>query len=74
MKNKEFKELVHPIAFQLTLDTDAYLFVHFSSQEDKFEAIHNNMDGLDAMIVIKNLVKHFNIDPLLLTTVYDTNQ
>lgn len=74
MKTRNFLAKVQPIADHLASENDAYLLVHFSSEEDKFEAIHNNMDGLDAMIVIKNLVKHFNIDPLLLTTVYDTNQ
>lgn len=47
-------------------DGDPYLVCHFSAEEDKYNGFHGGMDKLDAMIVIKQLVKDFDISSTLL--------
>ena len=48
-------------------DSDTYLYVHFSREEDAYQAIQHRMDAGDAMVVIRNLIEAFGIDPALLT-------
>lgn len=54
---------LQPFIEQADKDTDPYLCVHFSRQEDKFMGYHGRMDEGDALIVIKELIKFFNLSP-----------
>lgn len=60
--------LLTPFIDATKLDDDAFFACHFSRSEDKFAGDHNGMDALDAMIIIKQLVHDFKIDPILLST------
>lgn len=42
-------------------DNDSFLIVHFSICEDTYKG-HFNIDFADALIIIKHLLEHFNID------------
>jgi hypothetical protein len=68
MTTTECKNLITPFCDRAEKQNDPYLIVHFSRQEDHYKGYHEGMDAVDAMIVIKHLVRHFKIDPLLLNT------
>lgn len=68
MKTKDFKTLIKPIAERLDKEKDPYLMVHFSREDNYSHGVHEGMDKLDAMIVIKELVKKCKINETLLLT------
>ena len=72
MTIEQGKELLQPFIEEATKDKDVFLLVHFSSQEDKYNGMDEGLDALDAMIIIKQLVKNFNIDKTLLSTCYQS--
>jgi hypothetical protein len=61
--------LLEPFKVTSKNDDDAYFVCHFSKIEDKFAGSHDGIDAVDAMIIIKQLVKDFKIDSTLLSTV-----
>lgn len=51
---------------------DPFFLCHFSRVEDQYRAYHEGLDQMDAMLIIKGLVAHFNINELLLSTALPT--
>lgn len=68
MKIDQGRKLIQPFISECEKVKEPYLVVHFSKTENHFEGTHDFMDSLDAMIVIKNLVKEFQIPETLLMT------
>lgn len=62
MTTKEQREIIRPFISRCDKDGDPYLLVHFSRENDYFEGTHNGLDFLDAIMVIKELVKIFGIN------------
>jgi hypothetical protein len=56
------KVLLQEFKQHACIDTDAFFVIHFSRQEDRFEGDFENMDGGDAMIIIKRLIQNFNLN------------
>ena len=70
MKLKESKKLIQPFIDQCKKDNDCYLIVHFSQEEDKFSG-YSEMDAADALLIIKELIKNYKLNP---EAVYKSNQ
>lgn len=63
--------LLTPFIDATKRDEDAFFACHFSRSEDKFAGDHNGLDAFDAMIIIKQLVHDFKIDPILLNSAFN---
>lgn len=68
MTINQSNELLTPFIEKAKIDGDPFLVCHFSREQDRYAANHKYMDAFDAMIVIKELVKHFGINETLLST------
>jgi hypothetical protein len=68
MTTKQGKILIEPFQKQAIKDGDPFITCHFSRSEAKFAGAFEGLDQFDAMIVIKKLVQHFEIDQVLLNT------
>ena len=60
MTNKKAFKLFETIQKKMQKDGDKFLFVHFSRKEDHFRGM-NHMDGLDALVVIKQLIERYSL-------------
>lgn len=58
------KQLVQSFIEQTDKDTDPYLIVHFSREDDRFNGLHERLDKMDAQIIIKQLIEFFDFDEL----------
>ena len=63
MKNSEFYERVEPVLTRIRNSDDALFIGHFSEGDDQYHMKAINMDHGDALIVINELVKYFQLDP-----------
>lgn len=61
MKKPTAQKLLKPFTDQCEKDKDPYLVVHFSRKDDYYSGFHE-LDTLDAIIVIKEIVKHCGIN------------
>lgn len=61
MKIEEAQKYVDQINHIAEADDDTFLVVYFSREEDKYQGWHHQMDGGDALLVIKQLVKRFGL-------------
>jgi hypothetical protein len=52
-----------PILTQCKKDGDAFMSVHFSREEDKYQIGTTSMDAGDALIVVQSLIKNFGLSP-----------
>lgn len=43
-------------------ETDSYLVVFFSKEENKYNGFHYNIDESDGLIIIQELIKNMDID------------
>lgn len=68
MTTEQSEDLLRPFVAQAKKDGDPYVVAIFSREEDRYCCGHDGLDQLDAMILIKGLVKHYKIDELLLLT------
>ncbi len=66
MTTLEAEEMMDVFALKCKTDNDPYFIIHFSKSDDYFKGDHNNMDWLDAIIIIKQLVKDFSINKQIL--------
>lgn len=66
MKIKEGEKLIKSFVENCEKNSDPYLVVHFSKEDNHFQGTHDFMDSFDAIIVIKNLIKEFGIDKRIL--------
>lgn len=62
MTNKNGLQLLQPFIEQAEKDKDPYLLAHFSGIDDHYQVYHEGLDKMDAMLVIKGLAKHFDIN------------
>jgi hypothetical protein len=56
------EEKLRPFIEQARKDDDPFLLVHFSIVEDRFYT-HQKIDNGDALLIIRNLVNGFNLNP-----------
>ncbi len=42
-------------------DKDSYFLIHFSKEEDKYAGYHERIDWADARIILKHLIKEFDL-------------
>jgi len=68
MTTQQGKELLIEFKRNCDKDNDPYFVCHFSREDDKFLGDWDGLDAFDAMIIIKQLVKDFNIDETMLLT------
>lgn len=66
MKVTEAKTQLMPFIEAAKKDNDPYFVCHFSREEDKYRGYHEGLDIGDALIIIKELVDKFGIDPKVL--------
>lgn len=64
MTQEKARELLDPFIKESVHDTDPFFIVHFSRCEDAYKGYHEGLDTFDAIIVVKNLIKQFNLSPL----------
>lgn len=62
MKNNDFSNKIKPILQKAKSQGDHYLIVHFSKEDDHFIGEHS-MDQGDALIVICEIMKNFQLKP-----------
>jgi len=65
MKLKKAKKTLEPFLSKATEDGDHFFIVHFSKEDDRFHG-YMDIDGADALIVIRNLINTTKIDPEIL--------
>lgn len=63
MKRSEFKDSVRAFIKMADADSDPYLLVHFSREEDKYTGLDDRMDPMDALVVIRELIRIHNLSP-----------
>lgn len=69
MKIEDSKKLFKDIIAKMEEDNDAYFLVHFSREDDKFDGTHGNMDFADALILVKQLMREFHINPAAISLI-----
>jgi hypothetical protein len=62
MKISDFTEWVTPLTDTLEKDGDPYLLVHFSKEDNAYTGLHDGLDKYDALIIMRQLATHFNMD------------
>lgn len=62
MTTLKAKELTMAFCRECEKDGDPFLVVHFSRVQDRYEGFNDGMDAGDALIVIRELVKQFELD------------
>jgi hypothetical protein len=67
MKINDGRKKLEGFIKQAEKDGDPYLIVHFSREEDRFKGIQDGLDFGDALIIVNQLIKEFDIQPEALT-------
>lgn len=57
MKLKTVAKILEPFIASAIKDKDHYLIFHFSMNEEAYGLYYNNLDLMDARIIIRNLVE-----------------
>jgi len=63
MNCEDAKKKIDALALEATADEDGLLAVYFSREEERFVGQNVGIDHADAMIVIRQLVDIFSLDP-----------
>lgn len=67
MNIDDAKKRIDSLALEATADEDGILAVYFSRESDRFYGQNVGIDSADAMLVIRQLVKTFSLDPEFIT-------
>lgn len=65
MKIKTGREKLDQFIGQADRDSDVYMLAHFSRSEDKYQ-VYYTIDAGDALMLVRDMCKRFNIDALAL--------
>lgn len=74
MKAEDAKKKIDDLALEATADEDGLLAVYFSREDEKFVGQNVGIDGADAMIVIRNLINIFALDPEFIAHLADIHK
>jgi len=61
MKIKVGRLMLKDFCANAEADTDPYLVIHFSHEDDLYEASYYGLDALDVLVIIGDLIKQFNL-------------
>ena len=65
MKESEFKGVIKPLEEKSRENDDPFFVVSFSREHDRYYGKQIGMDKGDALLVIEDLTRIFNIDPII---------
>lgn len=68
MTTQQFRESIESVVTRAEADGDEVMAVYFSVEEDKFIGVHTEMDGGDALIIIRYLMDEYEISGIGLLT------
>lgn len=68
------KELLQPFFDSVDKDGDPYMVCHFSRQADFYQGYHERLGSMDAVMIISELVKFFELDEIMLSVAFEMSK
>ena len=69
MKIDDFMKQISNTIETAEKDGDGFMVIHFSKQENKYFGKHANIDGADALIIVRDLIKLFGLSPKIISEI-----